>query len=251
MKRLPKETREEIKAHALKKAPRECCGLLISNKNKFDLKVYQCKNLAESKEGFFTIDPRDYVRATRYGKIEATYHSHTNENQEFSQADKENSKKHELNYVLYNTQFDSFHLFDYKRNGVSNLSKEFKWGVSDCIILVKDYLKENLNIETLIPEKFQARDALWNEKHPTLIEEVLQVNNKFKKVYPSGRNEFLKNDILCFSIFKSKFVKTYDHWAIYLGNGQIYHHPANRYPTTEDFGAFYSSKLMDVYRYVK
>ena len=134
---------------------------------------------------------------------------------------------------------------------MSNLSKEFKWGVSDCIVLVKDYLKENLNIDTFIPEKFQARDALWNERFPNLIEEVLQVNNKFKKVYPKSRNEFLKNDILCFSIFKSRLVRTYDHWAIYLGNGQIHHHPANRYPTTEDFGAFYSSKLMDVYRYVK
>ena len=81
MRRLPKETREEIKTHALEETSIECCGLLTSNKNKFDLKVHRCRNLAESKEGFFTINPRDYVRAARHGKIEAAYHSHTNESQ--------------------------------------------------------------------------------------------------------------------------------------------------------------------------
>ena len=140
---LSDETRFEIRKHALENSKEECCGLLVETKNDFDLKVLRCKNLAENKNSFFSLNPKDFLKGSMLGKIKAIYHSHITDNENFSETDKENSRKHKIDYILYNTKKDSFHFYGYKSNSISEISKEFIWGVADCIILVKEYLNEN------------------------------------------------------------------------------------------------------------
>ncbi len=248
---ISKETKERIKEHALKNQSEECCGLIVQTKEKFDLETFECRNSAENKQTFFSLNPKDYLKASLRGEIKAVYHSHISDNEEFSVGDKENSKKHQVDYVLYNIKNDSFHLYEHKKNGVSNLSKKFKWGVADCIMLVVDYLEEKgikIKNDILTVGKYNSRDSHWPERFPNLIEDVLNVNNKFKKI---NKNSMQEGDVLCFSIFKSSFSPLYDHWAVLVGDNQIYHHPVNRHPTVEDLGKFYRSKLIDVYRYSK
>ena len=246
---ISEDVKSKIKLHALKNVQEECCGIIVEKFDKFDLQVIECKNIAETKKSFFAIDPKDYLRASAAGKVKAIYHSHITENENFSQSDKENSLKHKTDYILYNLKKDSFHHYGYKNNSTSEISKQFKWGDSDCIILVMDYLKSKgmkINGDFLKKGKYSTRDPHWPEKLPNLIEDVLSVYNKFRKVSVKDMKE---NDVLCFSIFKSKFTPKYDHWAVLVGENQIYHHPVNRYPTVEDLGRFYKAKLVDVYRY--
>ena len=59
---LSDETRFEIRKHALENSKEECCGLLVETKNDFDLKVLRCKNLAENKNSFFSLNPKDFLK---------------------------------------------------------------------------------------------------------------------------------------------------------------------------------------------
>tara|TARA_A100001201_G_scaffold143107_1_gene143381 strand:- start:3917 stop:4681 length:765 start_codon:yes stop_codon:yes gene_type:complete len=251
---ISEELKSEIRKHALQNVEEECCGVIYETTGDFDLQIFPCRNSAENKKSFFSVNPEDYLKASLKGKIKAIYHSHITENEEFSLGDKENSQKHKLDYILYNTKKDSFYFYKYKTNGVSEISKEFIWGVSDCLMLVKEHLnKEDIPFE--LPENHRkARynkswNSKWFEKFPNAIRDTLFLNNKLKKI--TGEKEYKKNDIFCFSIFKSNFAPKYDHFAVYIGENQIYHHPINRYPSVEDFGKFYKSKLVDVYRYLE
>ena len=64
--RLTKKIKEKIKEHAMKEAPRECCGLIVSNGK--DVGVFPCNNNSSRPEHHFVIPPRDYVRASSVGK---------------------------------------------------------------------------------------------------------------------------------------------------------------------------------------
>ena len=251
---ISEEIKSKIRSHALQNKEEECCGLIYETENDFNLQVMPCRNSAENKKTFFSVNPEDYLKASLRGKIKIIYHSHITDNEDFSLSDKENSQKHKLDYILYNLKKDSFHFYKYKTNGVSEISKEFIWGVADCLILVKEYLNKK-NIPLALPKNHQkARhnkswNSRWFEKFPNAIRDTISVNNKFKKVI--DKKDLKQNDILCFSVFKSKFAPKYDHFGVYVGSGQIYHHPINRYPSVEDLGKFYKAKLVDVYRYLE
>ncbi|MCS5452491.1 C40 family peptidase [Enterobacter huaxiensis] len=69
---------EEIFSHAKEEFPRECCGLIIQN-NK-NLRYIRCKNVAESPDEDFEIDPHEYVLAESFGEIIRVVHSHCGDN---------------------------------------------------------------------------------------------------------------------------------------------------------------------------
>ena len=108
---ISEEIKSKIRSHALQNKEEECCGLIYETANDFNLQVMPCRNSAENKKTFFSVNPEDYLKASLKGKIKVIYHSHITDNEDFSLSDKENSQKHKLDYILYNVNKDSFHFY--------------------------------------------------------------------------------------------------------------------------------------------
>ncbi len=238
--------KSEIKNHALEDSKRECCGFLVLPPKSFNLKVVKAKNIAERPEHFFKADPVDYLRACDEGDIKTVYHSHIDDNNEFSNNDKLNSKKHKVDYLLYNIKADNFFVYGHKRNSVADITKPFKWGVNDCFTTVRDFLKKSIAKELILPKWYKTHDEHWSKKHPLAVQEIIQLNPILKNIIFTDERQLQKNDIICFSV--SEKIKTEDHFGVYVGNSQFYHLPMNKFPIFQDLSHFYSSKITSVYR---
>ena len=147
---LTKDIKLSIKKHALREEPNECCGLIYESKE--GAVVKECENLSPDKSRHFIISPRNYLEATMLGKIKASYHSHTNKVEEFSVTDKLNSQRHNIDYILYNTVYNTFRVYNHKKNSIVYADKKFIWGKQDCISLIQNYLKEKINFNLELPE---------------------------------------------------------------------------------------------------
>ena len=245
---LTEDVKNNIKSHALEKAPEECCGLIFNDGTKTD--SFKCKNDAQNPLVNFSINPLDYLRCSYKGSIIATYHSHKS-NEMFSYLDKENSNNHRLNYVMYNIKSDSFHHYDYKENKVFYLNRPFKVGTNDCFTLVKNYLKKNL-LMTLPPEVLKAYNKGACKKNlQKAIEAIEEASfsyqeEKFFKVGVSSEGDLRKDDIIVLGS-KGKPI----HLGVYLGNGLMLHHPRNKYATTEQINETFFKRLLYAYRIKK
>jgi len=103
----------------------ECCGYTILKKNK-EIKVMPCKNVSIDPLGRFEISPYDTIEAFEEGDIIACYHSHTTDNDNFSQEDLRNSKSLKIPFILYCEKTDTFKFFDCDEEKSKKISKEIE-----------------------------------------------------------------------------------------------------------------------------
>ena len=111
---LKEEIKSEIKDHAQRVSPEECCGLLVELEDSGEIKIIECKNIAEDKENLFRISVEEYLSALSEGDIYAVYHSHTKGENSFSSADKTISDSLELRSILYNLSTGVFETLEPK-----------------------------------------------------------------------------------------------------------------------------------------
>ena len=240
---LETTVKESIKRHALNEVPKECCGLIIEDKGAEQ--IYPCRNSSEKPAKHFSINPSDYVKASVRGKIKAVYHSHNSENEKFSVNDMFNSRAHKLNYILYNTVKDSFSFFDFKKNKTFLYNRIFKIGKSDCYTIVKEYY-QNLGIK-LDGENTLGND--WYKENPNLISELFKLNKtnpNLPIVELPPDSQLKEHDVIVFEFIKGAGP---NHVAVYLGDGNMIHHPRNRYPCIETLNPIYKKKMYKIYRH--
>ena len=72
---LPPSVMSLIMTHAKEDSPKECCGLVAVVKGK--RRYFPCKNLADTPDEHFVLDPADYAAVEDKGEIVAVVHSHT------------------------------------------------------------------------------------------------------------------------------------------------------------------------------
>ena len=215
---LSKKIKRTIKEHSLKESPRESCGLITTKDGV--LSVHKALNGATDSHRF-RINPFDYVKASGKGKIIAVYHSHV-KGCNFSELDKFNSETHELTYILYCLENNSFLTYDPKNEFNNYIGRDFEWGVSDCFTLVRDFYKEKLNIEI----GDYPREEGWAEKFGPLFDKYLGKEN-FKEV-----KNLKKYDGI---LFRSRKEGCSTHCAIYLGEGLMLHQPRNTVSRIDDY----------------
>ena len=240
--------KNEIKSHAEQDTSRECCGFIFKND------IFRCNNRSEQPNTHFTISPFDYIKATKKGKIKGVYHSHVEESQNFSTHDKQMSRGHNLPFVLYHLKTKNFLCYDPKKERVVDISKKFVLGKSDCYTLVKDHYKK-LGI-TLAGSNTLGEN--WIQKNPNLIKALFQLNKsnpnlpiiekEWDKSSPQAINSLKKHDVIVFEMIKGEGPC---HVGVYLGEGIMYHHPRNRFPTTEELNKTVQRKIYKIYRHQK
>ena len=97
---------KSFKKYAKKLEPEEACGLvaLIKGKEKF----WPCKNLADSKQKFFMVDPDDWAECEDTGEILGVIHSHPEGKAIASDADKKACEYIGFPYYIYSIKTDSW-----------------------------------------------------------------------------------------------------------------------------------------------
>ena len=227
---------EEALNHAKIEDPKECVGLLLNIRGKE--KYFPCRNLSMTAHQCFIIDPEDYVRADNIGEIKAIVHSHPVTPPFPSEADKLGCEQSKLPWHIVNPKTEQWGYYEPCGYKPPLKGSPWVWGVTDCWSLVRDFYKEEKNIELLDYE----RPVTPQEFNDIPLFERYAERTGFKELDP---NETLKNgDILLMSIMYN----TLNHVAIFL-DGDVLHHLTDRLSCKEPYSAWLQKCTGKRYRY--
>ena len=141
---LSEHEKNFILKHSEESFPNECGGIILENS------VHRCHNFSSSPEESCVIS-RDEANEKAGGlEIKALYHSHVNDNDDFSWEDKALSEEFGIKLVLCSVTKKLFKC--YKPNGFIAPFVGRKWiqGVFTCISIIEDYYKKYFNIEIIV-----------------------------------------------------------------------------------------------------
>lgn len=237
------QLKQIIKEESLKNNPRECCGLIYIDSQSLKFDIYKCKNCAENKQNEFLISPRDYITCGKLGKIVACYHSHTNDNIEFSEIDKNNSNANKINYILYNVKEDKYNFYSPENYNNNYIGKPFVLGRSDCFTLMQEYALREHNIKINFPKR---------SEYPR---DIKQIRDLYEKSFEeSGFMKLDKNIELQKSdgimmLFPSVSELYPTHAAVYIDNNTILHQPFNSFSCVNIYDSFYKKHTKYVLRH--
>ena len=223
--------------HAKEQDPRESVGVLIVIKGKEQ--YYPCNNLSTYSQQCFILDPEDYVKADALGEITAIVHSHPVTPPSPSQADKVSCEQSGLKWHIVNPKTETWGYCEPTGYKPPLIGRQWVWGVTDCWSLVRDYYKEQHNIQLLdyqrptTPQDFLDNPLFEQYAERTGFREL----NKDEKLQ--------KGDVLLMSILHP----TLNHVAIFLGD-EILHHLADRLSTREPYNQWLLKCTGKRYRYV-
>ena len=223
--------------HAKEQDPRESVGVLIVIKGKEQ--YYPCNNLSTYSQQCFILDPEDYVKADALGEITAIVHSHPVTPPSPSQADKVSCEQSGLKWHIVNPKTEMWGYCEPTGYKPPLIGRQWVWGVTDCWSLVRDYYKEQHNIQLLdyqrptTPQDFLDNPLFEQYAERTGFREL----NKDEKLQ--------KGDVLLMSILHP----TLNHVAIFLGD-DILHHLADRLSTREPYNEWLLKCTGKRYRYV-
>lgn len=211
----------QIKAHAIKDAPYEACGLVVVNQLG-EVSVIPCENRARNKRGQFIISVEDERVAEKKGHVAAFYHSHADDVanpslESFSREDLDISYECGIPALLYTHPNDTWKFnVPVTYTPANLLGRPFAWGIWDCYTLVRDYYLINKKVvmgSYLPPENAtEASDFGY---------ETLAQKENFHEVPLSEARE---GDVMLIKL-KSNFI---NHCLIYLGGNEYLHQPALR-----------------------
>ena len=222
--------------HAKEQDPRESVGVLIVIKGKEE--YYPCNNLSTYSQQCFILDPEDYVKADALGEITAIVHSHPITPPSPSQADKVSCEQSGLKWHIVNPKTEQWGYCEPTGYKPPLIGRQWVWGVTDCWSLVRDYYKEQHNIQLLDYERpTTPQDFLDNP----LFEQYAE-RTGFKEL--SNNEKLQKGDVLLMSILHP----TLNHVAIFLGD-EILHHLADRLSTREPYNEWLLKCTGKRYRY--
>lgn len=225
---------EQIREHAAREYPRECCGLviLIDGVETY----YPCENIAEGM-AHFTISPRDYVSAEELGEIAAVVHSHPNGPLRASEADREGCNRTNIPWHIVMWPGGEMITINPDASTLPLLGREFSHGVVDCLTAIRDfYALAGIDIGN-----YDRVDKWW-EKGQTLYDDHV-IEEGFVQL--EGIDQLMPGDLIFMQI-KSDVV---NHSAIYLGGNLIYHHLPNRLSKRDVLGGFFLKCTRSVWRH--
>ena len=222
--------------HAVEENPRESCGLLLIKKGK---EVYfRCQNLAIEPTDQFILSPEDWIEAEDQGEVVAVVHSHPVTSPNPSEADRVACEKSDLKWWIVQPNLKQWGYCEPCGYKAPLIGRQWVWGVTDCWSLVRDWYKENLDIDLrdwerpLTPEEFL--------KNPMF--EQCAWRTGFRQLRPEEKLQ--KGDLLFMSIMSPGL----NHVALFLGD-EILHHLADRLSCREPLSEWLLKCIGGRYRY--
>jgi len=218
--------RSDALDHAKAEAPQESCGLLVIIKGRE--RYWPCKNLSESPEELFVLDPVDYAVAEDGGEVMAVVHSHPITKAEASEADLVACEKSGLPWHIVSLVTNAWTEINPSGYKQPLLGRQWTWGVSDCWTLVRDWYAEELGIQL----RDWDRPALSTFNEKPLFDECW-VDAEFEEI---TLDQLQKGDSLLMNIDGASGL---NHCAVYLGDQQILHHLRGRLSSRDAINGYY------------
>lgn len=229
---LSEKVMSEIHAHAKQEYPRESCGVVIIFKGRH--RYIPCRNISSSMDNF-VIAPEDWAAAEDLGEPVLVVHSHPGVPPQPSQSDLVGCEKSGLPWLIVNYPVGNSYQFEPTGYELPLMGRVFQHGVVDCYTLIRDYYRQELNIE--LPDFYRADD--WWDKG-----ENLYLNN-FTLAGFSEVSELAPNDVILMQISSP----VPNHGAIYLGDNNIIHHQYGRLSSKDVYGGWYHKITTQILRY--
>jgi len=232
---MKKYVLNKFKEHVKAEYPKEACGFILAAGDKSRERYFPARNISNTPEDDFIIDPQSYADAEDTGKIIAICHSHPNFNPKPSEADKIACEASGLPWHIMSWPSEELYSWEPLGYEAPLVGRQFSYGTLDCCTLVRDYYKKELKINF---ECFSGQDGWWD----------------------SGENRYLDNyeeqgfikvdDIKKYDVFLIKLVSPVpNHAAIYLGNNQILHHVHGRLSNREPYGGYWRKHTTHILRH--
>ena len=235
--------KKHIRDHALEESPNECCGILYQDKESFELKALKCNNLADNKKMMFSIDPKDYLKASKLGEIISFYHSHVNSSN-FSDYDKIQSEQHEIKFIMYSLKDQKFNEYVPKGADSYYIGRDFCLGTQDCYTLGRDYYRNELDLKI----KDYDRGFEYSSTNSDLYEK--HYSDEGFAIVSEGPVEDLstlkKHDAISMKCYGKR---NPSHGAIYVDNNLILHHQVNCYSRIEEYNSEFKKRTTHILRH--
>lgn len=224
---MKKETLDSFREHVKEEYPREACGLIIVTARGRE-KYIRAKNISSKPQELFTLDPHSYATAEDMGSIIGICHSHPNASAKPSEGDLASCEASKKTWHILSWPENELYTWDPTNVAVPLVGRPFHYGILDCCTLVRDYYKQNLDIEF---ECYSGEDGWWDEGESRYLDNYKEQG--FVRV--RGKNNFKKHDI-----FLIKLVSPVpNHAAVYIGDGRVLHHVHGRLSNRELYGGYW------------
>jgi proteasome lid subunit RPN8/RPN11 len=226
-----------MKDHFDSVAPGEGCGAVVVFKGRY--RFIPCRNLAESPEDFFVLDPECYAKAEEMGEIVAIAHSHYNHPATPSDADRVMCEATGLPWIIMAIPSGLVRVIEPEGYEAPLVGRQFCHGVLDCYTLIRDWHKRERGIE--MPD-FERRWEWWVNGE-NLYEDNFEKAGCVEVHRPDMQPE--PGDILLMQIASPVI----NHAGIYLGDGQFLHHAVNRLSSRDVYGGYWRHHTVKIVRH--
>lgn len=231
---MNEKTLQDMREHASREYPGECCGVIIVVRGKE--RYVPCRNMADTKEHFI-IHPEDYAAAEDLGEVTAIVHSHCNLPPFPSQPDLIGCESSGKPWVIVSWPTGVVHTFEPSGYKAPLIGREFHHGVLDCYALCRDYYKEVLGIELAdYPREYEW----WLKGQNLYIDHFEEVG--FVRVDP----ETLRPHD---GILMQLASPAPNHAGIYIGDNLILQHVMHRLSSRDVYGGWYRKCSVGVFRH--
>lgn len=227
------ENKNAIIEHAKREYPRESCGLIVEINNE---EIYKpCKNIAENQRDFI-LDPSDFADAEDSGRILAVVHSHCDIAPKPSQADLAGCEASNLPWLIIGVPMETWETIYPSGYKAPLIGREFSHGVHDCFSLVRDWYKEEMNIEIM---DFERNQEWWKKG------ENLYLDNFQKAGFEIVEGSLKRGDIIIMQVASP----VPNHAAVYLDRDVMIHHLQNRLSGRDVYGGYWKKITRCVVRH--
>ena len=232
---LAEGIKDQALAHAKEDFPKEAVGLVhvVKGKNRY----FKCRNIAETPDEHFILDPDDYLKAESKGEITAVVHSHPKTSPAPSPADMVACEASGLPWFIVNPNTETWG--SYKPNGfeLPYVGREFSHGIVDCYSLVRDFYKREFNLGL---NDYNRRDQWWYKG------ENMYLDNFAKE----GFKEIDISEVGYGDLFLMQLESPVpNHAAIYLDQGIVLHHVQGRLSSRDVYGGYYQKVTAKVLKH--
>lgn len=232
MNKISTAIKKAIAAEARAARPSECCGFVVNGD------LVPCKNVHDSPLTNFAISAEDYARAEGLGVIEAVYHSHVSELNQFSRHDIQACKQLNIPWIIYHLHSGDFHYGD-PTGKAPYEGREWIYGLHDCYSLVRDFYLREFQIE--LDDFYRGEDEEWLNSGWSMFTDNYE-SQGFKEVGRPDR----RGDVLLMQLQSD----VPNHTGVMIGGGnRFYQHLSNRLSLSSVYGGYWAKVTVKVLRH--